>query len=76
MVHAEMAALVDAARRDAATQGLRLVANLFPCHNCTMHIVAAGLKEVIFLHLGTAGRDALSARERHGDPRARARGVR
>ncbi|MEN6527388.1 MAG: hypothetical protein ABFD65_12960, partial [Candidatus Polarisedimenticolia bacterium] len=50
MVHAEMAALMDAARRGAATQGLRLVTNLFPCHNCTKHIVAAGLKEVIFLH--------------------------
>ena len=50
MVHAEMAALTDAARRGVATRELRLVTNVFPCHNCTKHIVAAGIQEVVFLH--------------------------
>jgi cytidine deaminase len=48
-VHAEMAALIDSARRGVAVQGLTMYVTTFPCHNCAKHIIAAGLKQVIYL---------------------------
>jgi deoxycytidylate deaminase len=48
-VHAEMAALIDSARRGVAVQGLCMYVSTFPCHNCAKHIIAAGLKQVIYL---------------------------
>ena len=48
-VHAEMAALIDSARRGVAVQGLSMYVTTFPCHNCAKHIIAAGLKQVIYL---------------------------
>jgi len=47
-VHAEMAALLDAARRGASVNGHRLFTTTFPCHNCARHIVIAGLREVVY----------------------------
>lgn len=47
-VHAEMAALLDAARRGAAVAGARLFTTPFPCHNCARHIIGAGIDEVVF----------------------------
>lgn len=47
-VHAEMAALLDAARRGSAVQGLQMFATTFPCHNCARHIIAAGLRKVVY----------------------------
>jgi cytidine deaminase len=47
-VHAEMAAVVDAARRGAAVNGGVLYTTTFPCHECARHIVAAGIKRVIY----------------------------
>ena len=47
-VHAEMAALLDAARRGAPVSGKILFATTFPCHNCARHIIAAGIAEVVF----------------------------
>jgi cytidine deaminase len=47
-VHAEMAALLDAARRGAAVADQQLFTTTFPCHNCARHIIGAGIKEVIF----------------------------
>ena len=47
-VHAEMAALLDAARRGAAVAGHQLFTTTFPCHNCARHIIGAGIKEVVF----------------------------
>jgi cytidine deaminase len=49
MVHAEMAAITDAARRGASVAGARLFCTTFPCHNCAKHIVAAGISEVIYI---------------------------
>ncbi|HEU4889526.1 MAG TPA: anti-phage dCTP deaminase [Thermoanaerobaculia bacterium] len=49
MVHAEMAAITDAARRGVSVAGARLFCTTFPCHNCAKHIVAAGLHEVIYI---------------------------
>lgn len=48
-VHAEMAALIDSARRGVAVHGLSMYVTTFPCHNCAKHIIAAGLKQVIYL---------------------------
>lgn len=47
-VHAEMAALLDAARRGVAIEGHRLFSTTFPCHNCARHIIDAGLTEVVY----------------------------
>lgn len=47
-VHAEMAALLDAARRGAIVKGQRLFTTTFPCHNCARHIIAAGITEVVY----------------------------
>jgi cytidine deaminase len=47
-MHAEMAALLDAARRGAAVAGARLFTTTFPCHNCARHIIGAGISEVVY----------------------------
>jgi deoxycytidylate deaminase len=48
-VHAEMAALIDAARRGVAVDGHSMYVTTFPCHNCVKHIIAAGIRRVIYL---------------------------
>jgi len=48
-VHAEMAALMDAAKRGIAVEGCTLYTTTFPCHNCAKHIVASGLRRVVYV---------------------------
>ena len=48
-VHAEMDALLDAARKGVSTIGGRLYVTTFPCHYCARHIVSAGIDEVQFI---------------------------
>lgn len=48
-VHAEMAALLDAARRGVQIKGCTLYSTTFPCHNCAKHIVAAGINSVEYI---------------------------
>ncbi len=48
-VHAEMAAIVDAARRGVAIRNCVLFTTTFPCHDCAKHIVAAGIQRVLFI---------------------------
>jgi deoxycytidylate deaminase len=48
-VHAEMAALMDAARRGISVADTVLYATTFPCHHCARHIVAAGIKRVVYV---------------------------
>lgn len=48
-VHAEMAALIDAARRGVSVNNHSMYVTTFPCHNCAKHIIAAGLREVVYL---------------------------
>lgn len=48
-VHAEMAAIVDAAKRGVAVRGAEMYVTTFPCHNCAKHIIAAGITKVIYL---------------------------
>jgi cytidine deaminase len=49
VVHAEMEALLSCARNSISTQGATMFCTTFPCHNCAKHIVAAGLKRVIYV---------------------------
>jgi len=48
-VHAEMAAITHAARSGVRLQDARLFCTTFPCHLCARHIVAAGIREVVFI---------------------------
>jgi deoxycytidylate deaminase len=48
-VHAEMDALLSAARKGVSTIGCRLFVTTFPCHYCARHIVSAGVDEVQFI---------------------------
>jgi deoxycytidylate deaminase len=48
-VHAEAAAITDAARRGIAVKNGRLFCTTFPCHICARHIVASGVREVVFI---------------------------
>ncbi len=49
MTHAEMSAIMDAARTGRSTKNATLFCTTFPCHMCAKHIVGAGIKRVVFL---------------------------
>lgn len=49
MTHAEMTALCDAARLGRPTAGATVFVTTFPCHNCAKHLVAGGVKRVVFI---------------------------
>lgn len=49
IVHAEMAAITDAARRGIKLKNAILYTTTFPCHMCARHIIAAGIKKVIYI---------------------------
>lgn len=49
IVHAEMAAISDAARNGHSLRHGTLYCTTFPCHMCAKHIVASGLDKVVFL---------------------------
>ena len=48
-VHAEMAAITDAARHGISTNGCILYTTTFPCHDCAKHIIAAGISRVVYV---------------------------
>jgi deoxycytidylate deaminase len=48
-VHAEMEALLACARSGRSARDAILYTTTFPCHNCTRHIVAAGVKRVVYI---------------------------
>lgn len=48
-VHAEMAAITDAVRHGVSTDACTLYTTTFPCHDCAKHIVAAGIKRVVYV---------------------------
>jgi cytidine deaminase len=48
-VHAEMAALIDAARRGVPVAGCTMYVTTFPCHLCARHVVAAGIKRLVYI---------------------------
>ncbi|PZU86578.1 MAG: deoxycytidylate deaminase [Chelatococcus sp.] len=49
IIHAEMSALMDAARTGRSVKGATLFCTTFPCHMCAKHIVASGVDRVVFL---------------------------
>lgn len=49
-IHAEMDAITTMARlANSSTVGKTLYCTTYPCHNCARHIVAAGLKRVVYI---------------------------
>jgi len=48
-VHAEMDALLSCARSGVSPEGALFYVTTFPCHNCTRHIIAAGIKRVYYI---------------------------
>jgi deoxycytidylate deaminase len=48
-VHAEMEALLSAARSGRRTVGSRMFVTTFPCHYCARHLVSAGVDEVQYI---------------------------
>lgn len=48
-VHAEMGALVNAAKSGVAVKGSTMYVTTFPCHLCIKHIIASGISRVVYL---------------------------
>jgi deoxycytidylate deaminase len=49
-IHAEMEAILSVAREGKGSiVGSTLYTTTYPCHNCARHIVAAGIREVIYI---------------------------
>lgn len=48
-VHAEMEALLFCARNTVDTREATLYTTTFPCHNCAKHIIAAGIRKVVYI---------------------------
>lgn len=48
-VHAEMEAILSAARLGVSVARRTLYTTTFPCHNCAKHIVGAGISRVVYI---------------------------
>ena len=48
-VHAEMAAIINAARRGISIDTCVMYSTTFPCHDCAKHIVASGISRVYYI---------------------------
>ncbi|WP_082012107.1 anti-phage dCTP deaminase [Burkholderia sp. A9] len=62
-VHAEMAAITQAAKNGVKLSGSRLFCTTFPCHICARHILSSGISEVVFIEPYEKSR----ARDLYGD---------
>ncbi|WP_160174193.1 deaminase [Sphingopyxis sp. MWB1] len=49
VVHAEMHALSEAARRGLAVGGGTIYTTTFPCHMCARHIISSGIENVVYI---------------------------
>lgn len=49
IVHAEMSAISDAARRGLTVKDATLFCTTFPCHMCARHIIASGIRRVVYI---------------------------
>lgn len=47
-LHAELNVLLQAGRNGASTIGTTLYVTHRPCYNCSLHIIQAGIKSVVF----------------------------
>lgn len=48
-VHGEMDAILTCARLGISVRGNYLYVTTFPCHNCTRHIIASGIRRVYYV---------------------------
>lgn len=49
IVHAEMNSICEAARFGRSIDSATLYCTTFPCHGCARHIIASGIREVVFI---------------------------
>ena len=49
VVHAEMSALMSAARNGTKVKNMHMFCTTYPCHNCAKHLVAAGIQKVHYI---------------------------
>lgn len=49
VVHGEMEALLMCARNNISCRGAEMYVTTFPCHNCAKHIIASGIKKVVYI---------------------------
>lgn len=49
VVHAEMSALMSVARNNISSKEATIYVTTFPCHNCAKHIIASGIKRVVYI---------------------------
>lgn len=49
VVHAEMEAILSCARSSISCLNATIYCTTFPCHNCAKHIIAAGIRDVVFV---------------------------
>lgn len=49
IVHAEMAAVCNAARRGVSIRDATLYCTTFPCHMCARHLIASGIMRVVYI---------------------------
>lgn len=74
-LHAEQAAIANAARQGITTQGATLYTTTFPCHECAKFIVGAGVVLVIYIEpypkslVRQLYRDLIDMRATLNDPR-------
>jgi len=66
--HAEMSAILDAARRGVSVKDCTIYVNFYPCHNCAKHIIASGIRKIVFIHPYTKSkaREMYSGMIKHG----------
>jgi cytidine deaminase len=49
VIHAEMSSICDAARLGRSVRDATLFCTTFPCHICSKHIVASGVRRVVYI---------------------------
>lgn len=49
-VHAEMDVITTAARNGIPVSDREVACTTFPCHNCTRHLIASGIRRVIYIY--------------------------
>jgi dCMP deaminase len=50
IIHSEVNAISDCAKRGASLQGTKIYITHYPCINCFRTIASCGIKEIIYLH--------------------------
>jgi cytidine deaminase len=49
IVHAEMSAITEAARRGNSVKNATLYCTTFPCHMCARHVISSGIRRVVYV---------------------------